>query len=237
MCSHSHQHWKHIVHRLRLGHWHLVEDPWFGSLRGMRWEDKVISTSRPLRARDGQSLENLLDDGERLLFSPVVVGQVLVVGSSVNGVDSLLHNAENLLDDGHASWRASSSVVGAHQLLQAEGCSRAYSSDGNLSPDPGFVAEDVTVDNTSEVPLASPSLSAGMDFLPDDQQLEVLLDKLHEGLEFVDGASDRGVVVGVGEHCVGFLHSSGRRRRCVASGSRGVRTSADAWSSTNDSSS
>ena len=91
-----------------------------------------------------------------------------------------------------------------------EGCSRTHSSNRDLSPDLGLVAEDVTVDNTSEVPLAGPSLSAGMDFLPDHQQLEVLLDKLHEGLEFVDGAADGGVVVGVGEHTVGLPHSRGR---------------------------
>ena len=87
------------------------------------------------------------------------------------------------------------------------GCSRTHSSNRDLSPDLGLVAEDVTVDNTSEVPLAGLSLSAGMDFLPDHQQLEVFLDKLHEGLEFVDGASDSWILVGVGEHSVGLCHS------------------------------
>ena len=101
---HSHQHWKHVVHRLRLWHRHIVEDPWLRSLRGMGWEDKVISTSRLLRAGDGQSLENLLYDGEWLLFSHVGVGQVSIIRSRVDGVDSLLHNLKNLLDDRHTSW-------------------------------------------------------------------------------------------------------------------------------------
>ena len=116
----------------------------------------------------------------------------------------LLHDLEDVLDNRGSSWRpGGSSVVALDEPSQSDGCPRADSSHRDLSPDRRLVAENVTVDDTSKELLFRHPLSTSVDFLPDHQQLEVLLHKLHQSLEFVNGTANCWVVINVREDRVG----------------------------------